>query len=101
MTQSDATDSVGCTTTMDSEAERLRHIRWCDCGQPWIPAVGLYGTTEETECPGCVLRRVLTELRQLTFIDAVSICQRYAVDHPEHAQAAGAVAMRIAQEATK
>jgi hypothetical protein len=32
-------------------------VRWCDCGQPWIPATGLYGTTEETECPGCVLRR--------------------------------------------
>jgi hypothetical protein len=37
-------------------AEAERDVRWCSCGQPWVPAAGLYGTTEETRCPGCVLR---------------------------------------------
>ena len=34
-----------------------RRIRWCECGQPWIPVAGLDGTTEETRCPACGLRR--------------------------------------------
>lgn len=37
--------------------------RLCACGQPWVPASGLFGTTEETECPGCVLRRLLDTAR--------------------------------------
>ncbi len=47
----------------------IQHLRWCACGQPWLPAAGLYGTTEETQCPGCVLRaaseRDAEELRRL------------------------------------
>ena len=31
-------------------------VRWCSCGQPWKPAAGLFGTTEETRCHACVLR---------------------------------------------
>jgi hypothetical protein len=46
-----------------STPDRTNAIHWCQCGQPWIPAVGLYGTTEETECPACILRRMLAEER--------------------------------------
>jgi len=38
---------------------RAASIRWCECSQPWIPAAGLYGTTEETRCQACVLREML------------------------------------------
>lgn len=34
-------------------------LRVCACGQPWRPAAGLYGTTEETRCHACVLRDLL------------------------------------------
>lgn len=57
---------------MDSEDERLRCIRWCHCGQPWIPAYGLYGTTEETECAACVLRRLLADERERTAREATT-----------------------------
>jgi hypothetical protein len=38
-------------------------IRECECGQPWRPAAGLYGTTEETRCQACVLREMLQRER--------------------------------------
>jgi hypothetical protein len=38
-------------------------IRWCTCGQSWIPAAGLYNTTEEQKCPACVLRSKRAENR--------------------------------------
>lgn len=63
LTRTDASDSVGCVTTTSLEADRLPRVRWCACGQPWLPAVGLYGTTEETACQACVLRRGLAEER--------------------------------------
>jgi hypothetical protein len=39
--------------------ERLKLVRWCHCGRPWIPALGLYGTTEQVECSTCVLQKTL------------------------------------------
>lgn len=59
MTGGDGSDSVGCIPMTSSDQERHGRIRWCGCGQPWIPAVGLFGTTEETECCACVLRQLL------------------------------------------
>lgn len=126
MTPSDASDSVGCTTTMETESERLRRIRWCACGQPWLPAVGLYGTTEETQCPACILRRLLaeerasrpagpgiakaksdggawlpyTEARQ-AFLWVIDECERYAKEHPEHGEAAQQIAIRVHREARR
>ena len=38
------------------------NVRWCACGQPWVPAAGLFGTTEETQCPGCTLRMMNKKL---------------------------------------
>lgn len=38
--------------------------RECECGQPWLPAVGRYGTTEETRCPACVLRDRLVKIER-------------------------------------
>jgi DNA polymerase III epsilon subunit-like protein len=35
----------------------------CKCGQAWLPAAGLFGTTEETTCPACRLRKMNEELR--------------------------------------
>jgi hypothetical protein len=40
-----------------------KDIRWCKCGQPWVPAAGLYGTTEETRCQACGLRDQVERLR--------------------------------------
>lgn len=119
MTRVDASDSVGCVTTTSPETERVHRIRWCACGQPWLPAVGLYGTTEETECPACILRRMLVEERgarpgvvkakpplftgnaRQFALRAVTLCQAYAVEHPEHAGAAAEIAVRITQEAKR
>ena len=39
--------------------ERLKLVRWCHCGRPWIAAGGLYGTTEQVECSTCVLQKML------------------------------------------
>ncbi len=36
-------------------------MRECVCGQPWRPAGGLYGTTEETQCQACTLRALLAK----------------------------------------
>jgi len=44
-------------------AETWTRIRWCRCGQPFLPAVGLYGTAEEQRCQACVLRSVLERER--------------------------------------
>jgi hypothetical protein len=38
-------------------------MRACKCGQAWLPAPGLFGTTEETECPACRLRKLNKEFR--------------------------------------
>ena len=46
-----------------NEVETFRGARKCSCGQPWIPASGLYGTTEETQCHACTLRKELDEAR--------------------------------------
>lgn len=35
----------------------FRGMRVCECGQAWRPAPGLFGTTEETSCPACRLRK--------------------------------------------
>jgi hypothetical protein len=44
----------------DCEPERpIDRIRWCSCGQPWIPASG-FGVPEESQCPACVLRSKLS-----------------------------------------
>lgn len=49
-------------------------MRACKCGQAWLPAPGLFGTTpapglfgttEETSCPACRLREMLEEERAL------------------------------------
>jgi hypothetical protein len=37
----------------ESADPRLARVRWCDCGQPWIPAVGLFGTSDEPSCIAC------------------------------------------------
>jgi hypothetical protein len=47
----------------DAAKALLNDVRWCKCNQPWLPAVGLYGTTEETRCQACVLREMLADLR--------------------------------------
>ena len=112
MTAGDASDSVGCTTTIDSDAERLRRIRWCRCGQPWIPVLGLYGTTEETECCACVLRRMLAEERKahgakaalraattVAFAAAVAECEAYSKGTTS--VEAKAVAMNLAVRITR
>lgn len=97
---------------MDSDSERLRSIRWCHCGQPWIPAAGLYGTTEETECCACVLRRLLTEERgarsakaavrsakATAFAAAVAECESYSKGTTS--AEAKAVAMNLAVRITR
>lgn len=38
-------------------------MRACECGQAWLPAPGLFGTTDETECPACRLRKLNKEFR--------------------------------------
>jgi len=112
LTSGDASDSVGCTTTMDSEADRLRRIRWCQCGQPWIPAAGLYGTTEETGCAACILRRLLAQEREAhsakasvrsakaeAFAAAVAECESYSKGTTS--AEAKAVALNIAMRITR
>jgi hypothetical protein len=44
------------------QSMRFAGVRWCECGQPWKPAAGLFGTTEETRCPACVLKDMVAEL---------------------------------------
>lgn len=39
-------------------------VRWCACGRPWVPATGLYGTTEQTECSACVLQKMLKRMEK-------------------------------------
>ncbi len=48
---------------VDPEGLISARLHWCECGQPWIPAAGLYGTTEETRCCACVLRDMVAALR--------------------------------------
>lgn len=43
---------------MEKELAEWSGFRRCTCGQAWRPAAGLYGTTEETECPACILRKL-------------------------------------------
>ena len=38
-------------------------MRAFECGQAWRPAPGLFGTTEETSCPACRLRKTLNKER--------------------------------------
>ena len=45
----------------ERELAKRDAVRWCSCGRPWIPAAGLYGTTEQTECSACVLQRSLKQ----------------------------------------
>jgi len=47
------------TAKREAAERKLDGVRWCDCGQPWKPAAGLFGTTEENHCPACVLRDML------------------------------------------
>lgn len=51
-------------TKAGQEDERLQAVRWCACGRPWVPAIGLYGTTEQTRCSACVLQDTVEQLRE-------------------------------------
>ena len=52
-------------------------MRECVCGQPWRPAGGLYGTTEETQCQACTLRALLAKATsQLRALLAKATSQR-------------------------
>ena len=72
-------------------ADRNERISWCDCGQPWLPAAGLFGTTEETQCHGCTLRERLARenvererlSRDLARLTDAWLCDACGLDVPE------------------
>lgn len=53
--------NLGLDKDIDSLNERLM-LRTCKCGQAWKPAQGVFGTTEESTCPACVLRAAKQKL---------------------------------------
>ena len=68
-------------STAAGESTLPSDLRECACGDVWRPAVGLYGTTDETRCCACTLREMLKKER----------------DRRERAETAGAhMAARIA-----
>ena len=50
-------------------------VRWCACGQPWIPAAGLYGTTDETQCQACTLRGMLSRALDTLAAERAKRCE--------------------------
>lgn len=42
----------------------LARLRWCECGQPYLPLAGLYQTTEQTRCQACTLREMMARERR-------------------------------------
>ena len=60
-------------------------VRWCACGQPWLPAVGLNGTTDETQCQACTLRRLLRKAMDTIAAERAKRCETCAYGHREDA----------------
>jgi len=51
------------SAALATEREQHADLRWCKCGQPWKPAAGFWGTTEEAVCHACTLRGMLEKAR--------------------------------------